>query len=92
MLYKTITGDTLVSNQECFLMGVELAHSSNTDLITYAEPGSGTTAANKISTLSVTAYKRHSQIMFPWPGIKVPGIYTNWTAGVGTIYYRFKGE
>ena len=90
MLYKTITADTLVSNQECFLMGVELAHTANTSLIVYAEAGSSKTAANKISTTSVTAYKRHSKIMFPYPGIKVPGIYTNWTAGVGTVYYRYK--
>jgi len=90
MLYKTITEDTLVSNQECFLMGVELAHSSNTDLITYAEASTSATAANKVNTLSVTAYKRHSKIMFPYPGIKVPGIYVDWTAGVGTVYYRYK--
>ena len=89
MLYKTITEDTQVSTQECFLMGVELAHTANTDLITYDQESSSKTAAQKVSTLSVTAYKRHSKIMFPYPGIKCRGLYADWTAGVGTVYYRY---
>lgn len=89
MLYKTITADTQVSTQECFLMGVELAHTANTDLIVYDQESGSKTAAQKVSTTSVTAYKRHSKIMFPYPGIKCRGLYADWTAGVGTVYYRY---
>ena len=89
MLYKTITADTQVSTQECFLMGVELAHTANTDLIVYDQESGSKTAAQKVSTTSVTAYKRHSKIMFPYPGIKCKGLYVDWTAGVGTVYYRY---
>ncbi len=89
MLYKAITGDTLVSTQACWLMGVELAHTGNTDLKVYDEPDTSKTAANRVSTPSVTTYKRHSQIMFPYPGLRMSGINVDWTAGVGTVYYRY---
>ncbi len=89
MLYKTITGDTQISTQECFLMGVELAHTGNTSLIIYDQESGSKTAAQKVSTTNVTAYKRHSKIMFPYPGIKCRGLYADWTAGVGTVYFRY---
>ncbi len=89
MLYKTITGDTQISTQECFLMGVELAHTGNTSLIVYDQESGSKTAAQKVSTLQVTAYKRHSESKFPYPGIKCRGLYADWTAGVGTVYFRY---
>ena len=89
MLYKTILSDTQISTQECYLMGVELAHTSNTSLLVYDQESASKTAAQLVSTTSVTAYKRHSKIMFPYPGIKCRGLYADWTAGVGTVYYRY---
>jgi len=77
MLYKTITADTQVSTQECWLMGAELAHTANTSMIVYDQESSSKTAAQKVSTTSVTAYKRHSKIMFPYPGIKCRGLYAD---------------
>ena len=86
MLYKTILADTQVSTQECYLMGVELAHTGNTTLLIYDQESGSKTAAQLVSTTSVSAYKRHSKIMFPYPGIKCKGLYAAWTAGVGTVY------
>jgi hypothetical protein len=70
-------------------MGAELAHTSNTSLIVYDEEVGSFTGGQKVTTQQVTAYKRHSKIMFPYPGIKCRGISTDWTAGVGTVYYRY---
>lgn len=89
MLYKYIAADTQISTQPCFLMGVELAHTGNTSLIVYDQESGSKTAAQKVSTQQTTAYKRHSQIMFPYPGISCRGLYVDWTAGVGTVYYRY---
>jgi len=89
MLYKSIIADTQVSTQECWLMGVELAHTANTTLLVYDQESASKTAAQLVSTTSVTAYKRHSKIMFPYPGIKCRGLYADWDAGVGTVYYRY---
>ena len=89
MLYKTITADVQISTQECYLMGVELSHTGNTNLIIYDEHDATKTATSKVSTTQVTAYNRQVSIMFPYPGIKCNGLYADWTAGVGTVYYRY---
>lgn len=89
MLYKTITANTQVSTQECYLMGVELSHTSNTDLKIYDIKDTTAVAANLVSTPRVTTYNRQSSIMFPYPGIKCSGLWADWTAGVGTVYFRY---
>jgi hypothetical protein len=88
-LYKTITADTQVSTTECYLDGVELAHTSNTDLKVYDESVGAGAAGKLVSTTSVTAYQRQNCIMFPAGGIKMSGIYADWTAGTGTVYYHY---
>ena len=89
MLYKTITADVQISTQGCWLMGVELSHTGNTNLIIYDEPDAIKTAVKKVTTTQTTAYNRENSIMFPYPGIKCNGLYADWTAGVGTVYYRY---
>lgn len=89
MLYKTITADTQVSTQECYLMGVELAHTGNTDLKIYDIKDTTPVAANLISTTRVTTYNRQVSIVFPYPGIKCSGLYADWDTGVGTVYFRY---
>ena len=88
-LYKTITASTQVSTIECYLDGVELAHTGNTSMEVYDESVGAAAAGKLVSTLKVTAYNRHTFIMFPKGGIKMSGIYAAWTAGAGTIYYHY---
>jgi len=88
-LYKTITEDTQVSTTECYLDGVELANDSNTLLLIYDESVGAGAAAKLVSTLKVTAYNRHAFVKFPEGGIKMSGIYADWTAGAGTVYYHY---
>lgn len=88
-LYKTITADTQVATTECYLDGIELSHTANTSMITYDEADSGATAAKKVSTIRCTTYTRQNSIIFPKGGIKCDGIYVDWDAGVGTIYYHY---
>ena len=88
-LYKTITATTQVSNTECYLDGVELAHTANTTLAIFDESVGASAAGKLVSTTSVTAYNRQSTIVFPKPGLKMSGIYAVWTAGTGTVYYHY---
>lgn len=88
-LYKTITVDTSVATTECYLDGIELSHTGNTDMKVYDIPHVTAAAGNLVSTTRVTAYNRQCSITFPKPGIKMSGIYCDWTAGVGTIYYHY---
>lgn len=88
MLYKTITENTQVTTQDCWLMGAEMSHTGNTDMKVYNVVAGAAVAANLVSTPRTTAYSRHACIVFPYPGIKCNGIWADWTAGVGTIYYR----
>jgi len=89
VLYKTITADTQVATTECYLVGAELSNGSNTSMIVYDEPDSTATAGKKVSTPQVTSYNRQASIVFPMPGVKCDGIYVDWNAGVGTIYYYY---
>lgn len=88
MLYQSIIADIQVTTQDCYLMGAELSHTGNTDMKIYNVTAGAAVTANLISTPRVTAYSRHACIMFPYPGIKCNGLYVDWTAGTGTIYYR----
>jgi hypothetical protein len=88
-LYKTITSTTQVASTECYLDGVELAHTANTSLKVYDESVGAAAAGKLVSTTMVTAYNRENFIKFPKPGLKMSGIYAVWDAGVGTIYYHY---
>jgi len=88
-LYKTITEDTQVSTTECYLDAVELAHDSNDTLCIYDESVGAGAAGKLVSTTKVTAYNRHAFIKFPDGGMKMSGIYADWTAGAGTVYYHY---
>jgi len=87
LLYKTITGDAQLVSGECYLMGVELTHSADDILILYDEPTSDASAARKVTTLRTSGEQLDVSRSWPYPGVKCNGIYANWTAGVGTIYY-----
>ena len=88
-LYKTITADTQVSTTECYLDGIELAHDSNDTLLVYDESVGAGAAGKLVSTLKVTAYNKHAFIKFSEGGLKMSGIYADWTAGAGTVYYHY---
>lgn len=88
ILYKTITADAQITTQECYLVGVELSHdAADTSLIIYDEADSSKTAAKKVVTLRTSVEAQDVSRIFPLPGIKCDGLYADWTAGVGTIYY-----
>ena len=89
MLYKTITADTQISTQECYLMGAELSHTANTEMPIYDITNTTAVAANIVCNPRVTAYQRECSIHFPWPGIKCQGLWADWDTGVGTVYYRY---
>ena len=89
ILYKTITVDTQVSTQECWLVGVELNHTGNCTMTVYDEADSGVTAARTVVTMKCSSYVRQNSILFPRKGVHCEGIYVNWDAGVGTIYYHY---
>ncbi len=88
-LYKTITEDTQVATTECYIDGIELSHTGNTSLPVYDVTDATSDANLLISTTQVTAYNRQNFIVFPKGGIKCSGIWADWTAGVGTIYYHY---
>ena len=89
ILYKTITANTQITTKECYLVGVELTHSAATILIIYNEDDSGVTATKKVATLRVSAEFQDTHKMFPLPGIRCIGLYADWTAGLGTVYYHY---
>ncbi len=88
--YKTITANTQVMSSKCYLMGVELSHSSATSLIIYDEPTASTSADRKVVTLRVSAEFQDAKRTFALPGIECNGIYAAWSAGVGTVWYYDK--
>ena len=86
--YKTITGDGQLLSGECYLVGVELTHTgADTSLIIYDEPTSDKSAGRKVATLRVSEEQLDAVRMFPMPGLKCNGIYADFAAGVGTIWY-----
>ena len=89
ILYKTITEDTQVYVGDCYLVGAELTRTAATDtvMIVYDENDSDKTAAQKVITLVTSDETQGDNRIFPLPGIKCEGIYVDWTAGVGTVYY-----
>jgi len=89
LLYKSITSAQVVTNQECYLVGVELSHSANTSMIVYDEALSTSTAARKVANMRCTSYTRQNSMFFPGNGLKCEGIYAAWTTGVGTVYYHY---
>ena len=91
VLYKSITADTQVYVGRCFLVGAELTRTGATDttMIIYDEASADKTAAQKVATLNTSDEVQSDRIMFSKD--KEPelvGIYVDWTAGVGTIYYH----
>ena len=88
-LYKTITVDTQISTTECYLDGIELSNTSNTNMKVYDITNVTPVAGNLVSTTQTTAYNRQCSITFPKGGIKMQGIWVDWTAGTGTVYYHY---
>lgn len=89
LLYKTITADTQVSTQECYLVGCQIAHSAVTSMIVYNEADDEKTACRKVATIKCTTYNRQNSMIFPSGGIRCQGIYVDWDAGIGTIWYHY---
>ena len=75
ILYRTITANTQVSTQQCWLVGVEVSHTTNTTLVVYDEDDSSKTAAKKVSTIKCTSFIRENSIVFPEKGVLCKGIY-----------------
>lgn len=91
ILYKTITENTQVYVGKCFLVGVELTRTGGaaTTMIVYDEASADTTAAQIVASLAVTPEKQVDRRMYPKDREpELVGIYVDWTAGVGTIYYH----
>ena len=91
VLYKTITANTQVYVGRCFLVGAELtrAAAGDTVMIIYDEPDSTVDAAQKVATLVTSDEKQVDRIMFAKDREpELTGIYVDWNAGVGTVYYH----
>lgn len=90
ILYKTITADTQVSSLPCYLVGAELQSTTNAQMYIYDEADSTKTAAELVLTVKARSTNYlYDNCIFPEPGIKCKGLYADWEAGVGTIYYHF---
>jgi len=87
ILAKSVTADAQVVAGDCYFVGAELSHTTDTEMILYNENSSSKTAANKLATLKVTEEMQHDSMALPIPGVKCEGIYADWTAGIGTVYY-----
>ena len=90
-LYKTITENTQVYVGRCFLVGAELTRTTGaaTTMLVYDEASADTTAAQIVATLNTTPEKQFDRIMFPKDREpECVGLYVDWTAGLGTIYYH----
>lgn len=85
-----VTADAQAVAGECYFVGAELAHTTDTSLIIYDENAATKTAAQKFVSLKVTDEMQHDHVMFPIPGKKCSGIYCDWTAGTATVYYYKK--
>ncbi len=87
ILAKSVTADAQVVAGDCYFVGAELSHTTDTNMILYNENGSSKTAAKMMATLKVTDEVQHDSMSIPIPGVKCEGIYADWTAGIGTVYY-----
>ena len=87
ILHKSITADVAVYVGECYLVGADLYHTTDTALIIYNEATATKTAGQIVAKIAVTDEMQNCNIMFPMPGLKCEGIYVDWTAGLGTVYY-----
>ena len=85
IIAKDVGADAQVVTGECYLLGAELYHTDDTHLDIYE--GTAATAANLKIKLATTLENQHCNLIFPKPGIKCDGIYADWTAGDGTVYY-----
>ena len=73
------------------MVGAELTRTAGaaTTMIVYDEASADTTAAQIVATLNVSPEKQADRIMFSKD--KEPecvGLYVDWTAGLGTVYYH----
>ena len=90
ILTKSITGDVQITTKACYLVGVELSHdAADTILIIYDEDDGDKTAAKKVVTLRTSVEQQDTSRMFPLPGIKCIGLYADYDAGIGTVYYYY---
>lgn len=87
LLHATVTADAQVVSGECYFVGAELGHTTDTSLILYNENDNSKTAAQKMATLKTTDETQWVNLSLPLPGIKCSGIYADWTAGLGTVWY-----
>ena len=87
ILAKSVTADAQVVAGDCYFVGAELSHTTDTNMILYNENSSSKTAAKMMATLKVTDEVQHDSMSIPIPGVKCEGIYAAWTAGIGTVYY-----
>jgi len=87
ILAKSVTADAQVVAGDCYFIGAELSHTTDTNMILYNENGASKTAAKMMATLKVTDEMQHDSMILPTPGIQCEGIYADWTAGTGTVYY-----
>jgi len=87
ILAKSVTEDAQVVAGDCYFVGAELSHTTDTNMVLYNENGSSKTAEKMMATLKVTDEVQHDSMSIPIPGVKCEGIYADWTAGIGTVYY-----
>ena len=90
-LYKTITGDTQVYVGRCFFFGAEITRlaAAATTMKIYDEASTDKTAGQLIATLNTTPEKQTDRIMLDKDReIECVGLYVDWAAGLGTIYYH----
>lgn len=86
LLYKTITADTQVSTQECYFVGAQIVNTTNTSMVIYDRSSN---AARKIATVKSTTYPEQGSMIFPSGGVHCQGIYVDWDAGTGTVWYHY---
>ena len=88
ILCKVISANTQVSTQPCFLIGASLEHTGTTDLEIYNEADATSSTTSK----QVIALKGSNtvSVILPMPGIKCEGIYANYFAGSGRVYYYYE--
>lgn len=88
ILTASITADAQVFSGDCYFVGADLYNAGDTSMIVYNENSASKTAAKKIMTIATTDEVQSAHANVPLPGVKCEGIYVDWTAGVGTIYYH----
>ena len=80
-----ISADAQAVIGKCYLLGANIYYAGDTHLDVYE--GTAATAANLKIKLATTDEVQSQSIVFPKPGIECDGIYVDWTAGDGTVYY-----